>query len=56
MKGCKQVRTDLLLDVRVGEQKLMLYLIFEHQGSVDRELRLRLLGYVLEILQMLTWI
>jgi len=34
----------------MGERELKLYLLFEHQTSVDAEMPLRLLSYVLEIL------
>ena len=46
----RQVHSDLLFAVAIEGQELLLYLLFEHQSTVDPALRLRLLGYVLEVL------
>jgi len=42
--------SDLLFTARLGEREIKLYLLFEHQTTVDKEMPLRLLSYVLEIL------
>ncbi len=46
----QQTHSDLLFSVRLGEREMKLYLLFEHQTTVDAEMPLRVLGYVLEIL------
>lgn len=46
----QQVHSDLLFSVRIGERKMRLYLLFEHQSTPDSTMPLRLLGYVTEIL------
>jgi predicted transposase/invertase (TIGR01784 family) len=46
----QQVHSDLLFSVRLGSRETLLYLIFEHQSTVDPTMPLRLLGYVGEIL------
>lgn len=45
----QQTRSDLLFTARLGEREMKLYLLFEHQTTVDAEMPLRVLGYVLEI-------
>ncbi len=45
----QQVHSDLLFTVRIGERETLLYLLFEHQSSLDPAMPLRLLGYVTEI-------
>ncbi|HWB04906.1 MAG TPA: Rpn family recombination-promoting nuclease/putative transposase [Verrucomicrobiales bacterium] len=45
----QQAHSDLLFSVPAGGQKLLLYLLFEHQTTVDRAMPLRLLGYLTEI-------
>ena len=50
-RSLQQSQSDLLFSVRMGEQSVLLYLLFEHQTTVDPTMRLRLLGYMLEILQ-----
>lgn len=46
----QQVHSDLLFSVRIGKTEALLYLLFEHQSTPDPLIRLRLAGYVLEIL------
>ena len=46
----QQIHSDLVFSVRIGGRKSLLYLLFEHQSTVDPAMRLRLLGYVTEIL------
>ena len=46
----QQVHADLLFSVRMGGRGTLLYLLFEHQSSLDPAMPLRLLGYVMEIL------
>ena len=46
----QQVHSDLLFSVRIGDRETLLYLLFEHQSTVDSAMPLRLLGYVVEIL------
>jgi predicted transposase/invertase (TIGR01784 family) len=49
-KSLQQVHSDLLFTTRIGENEILLYLLFEHQSSPDPVMPLRLLGYVTEIL------
>ena len=46
----QQVHSDLLFSVRLGGRETLLYLLFEHQSTVDPTMPLRLLGYIGEIL------
>lgn len=46
----QQVHSDLLFSVRIGDRETLLYLLFEHQSTVDPTMPLRLLGYIAEIL------
>jgi len=47
----QQVHSDLLFSVRfVDGREGLLYVLFEHQSTVDPALPLRLLGYVFEVL------
>ncbi len=46
----QQVHSDLIFSVRIGERETLLYLLFEHQSTVDPAMPLRLLGYLAEIL------
>ena len=46
----QQVHSDLLFSVRIGDRETLLYLLFEHQSTVDPTMPLRLLGYIGEIL------
>jgi predicted transposase/invertase (TIGR01784 family) len=46
----QQVHSDLLYSVRLGDRETLLYLLFEHQSTVDPTMPLRLLGYIGEIL------
>lgn len=46
----QQVHSDLLFSVLIGNQKTLLYLLFEHQSAPDPAMPLRLLGYLVEIL------
>ena len=51
--GLQQVQADLLFAVNIGGRDTRLYLLFEHQSTVDPTMLLRLLrllGYVAEIL------
>ena len=49
-QSLQQTHSDLLFSAQMGGRELKLYLLFEHQTSVDVEMPLRLLSYVLEIL------
>ena len=49
-QSLQQSHSDLLFSAQMGGRELKLYLLFEHQTSVDVEMPLRLLSYVLEIL------
>jgi len=46
----QQIHSDLLFSVLVGGRETLLYLLFEHQSTVDPAMPLRLLGYITEIL------
>ncbi len=46
----QQLHSDLLYSVDLGGHKTLLYLLFEHQSTVDPAMPLRLLGYIGEIL------
>jgi predicted transposase/invertase (TIGR01784 family) len=48
--GLQQVSADLLFAVKIGDVDALLYLLFEHQSTVDPSMPLRMLGYVFEIL------
>jgi predicted transposase/invertase (TIGR01784 family) len=48
--GLQQVQADLLFAVNIGGRDARLYLLFEHQSTVDPTMPLRLLGYIAEIL------
>jgi predicted transposase YdaD len=50
-QSLQQTHSDLLFSAKVGGRELLLYLLFEHQTTVDPAMPLRLLGYMLEILQ-----
>ena len=45
----KESHTDLLFSASVGQESIRLYLLFEHQSTVDPEMPLRMLGYVQRI-------
>ena len=45
----QQSHSDLLFSVPSGADSLLLYLLFEHQTTVDPAMSLRLLGYMTEI-------
>lgn len=47
----QQTHSDLLYSVSMDGRTLKLYLLFEHQTTVDPTMPLRVLSYVLEILQ-----
>ncbi len=47
----QQVHSDLVFSVDFKGRRTLLYLVFEHQSTVDPTMPLRLLGYVLELLQ-----
>ena len=46
-----QTHSDLLFTAELAGQSIFLYLLFEHQTTVDDSMPLRLLGYILEIWQ-----
>jgi predicted transposase/invertase (TIGR01784 family) len=46
----QQLHSDLLFSVKLQGRESFLYLVFEHQSSVDPLMPLRLLGYLTEIL------
>ena len=46
----QQVHSDLLFSVTLAGRETLLYLLFEHQSTVDPTMPLRLFGYVGEIL------
>jgi len=48
--GLQQVSAALLFSVKIGGVDALLYLLFEHQSTVDPTMPLRILGYVAEIL------
>jgi len=50
-ESLQQAHSDLLFTVAAEGTSLHLYLVFEHQTSVDQAMPLRLLGYILAILQ-----
>ncbi|MDZ4289238.1 MAG: Rpn family recombination-promoting nuclease/putative transposase, partial [Prosthecobacter sp.] len=47
----QQAHSDLLFSARAGGRELLLYLLFEHQTTVDPTMPLRLLAYLLDIWQ-----
>ena len=47
----QQVHSDLLFAANFSGRRTLFYLLFEHQSTPDPVLRLRLLGYILEMLQ-----
>jgi predicted transposase/invertase (TIGR01784 family) len=49
-RSLQQAHADLLFSAVAGGRKVLLYLLFEHQTTVDPAMPLRLLAYVLEIL------
>lgn len=44
-----QLHSDLLFSIFCGEEKVLIYVLLEHQSTVDRFMPLRLLGYMYEI-------
>ncbi len=48
--GLQQVQSDLLFAVNIGGRDVRLYLLFEHQSTVDSTMPMRLLGYIAEII------
>jgi predicted transposase/invertase (TIGR01784 family) len=46
----QQAHSDLVFSVLAGQRELKLYLLFEHQTTVDPAMPLRLLGYITELL------
>jgi predicted transposase/invertase (TIGR01784 family) len=46
----QQAHSDLVFSVQAGQRELKLYLLFEHQTTVDPAMPLRLLGYITELL------
>ena len=49
-QSLQQTHSDLLFSAKMDGRELKLYLLFEHQTSIDPEMPLRVLSYVLEIL------
>jgi predicted transposase/invertase (TIGR01784 family) len=49
----QKTQSDLLFSVKFRGLKLRLYLLFEHQSTPDKLMPLRLLAYVVQILQKL---
>lgn len=49
-QSLQQTHSDLLFSLPMDGRELKLYLLFEHQTTVDPEMPLRVLSYVLEIL------
>ena len=48
----QQAHSDLLFSLKTtGDRELLLYVLFEHQTSIDPAMPLRLLAYIVEILQ-----
>ena len=47
----KQTHSDLLFSVKAEGREVLLYVLVEHQTSVDPLMPLRLLGYIVEILR-----
>jgi predicted transposase/invertase (TIGR01784 family) len=50
-QSLKQSHCDLLFSVQIGVRSIRLYLLFEHQTTVDEKMPLRMDGYVHEILR-----
>ncbi len=50
-QNLQQSHTDLLYTVKIAGREVMLYLLLEHQTSVDPLMPLRLLCYVVEVLR-----
>lgn len=48
-RSLHQAHSDLLFSVPAGEGTVLLYLLFEHQTTVDRAMPLRMLAYLTEI-------
>jgi predicted transposase/invertase (TIGR01784 family) len=46
----QQAHSDLVFSVQAGQRDLRLYLLLEHQTTVDPAMPLRLLGYITELL------
>ena len=46
----QQIHSDLLFSVTIADRETLLYLLFEHQSTVDPTMPLRLLGYIGELL------
>lgn len=44
-----QLHSDLLFSIKCGDDEALLYLLIEHQSTVDRLMLVRLLGYMCEI-------
>ena len=44
-----QIHSDLLFSAPIGTERLLIYLLFEHQSAPDPGMPRRLLGYMLEI-------
>ncbi len=50
-QSLQQAHSDLLFSVRASGLPCLLYILLEHQTTVDELMPLRLLGYILEILR-----
>lgn len=46
----QQLQSDLVFSLKIGNRDALLYVLFEHQSTVDPTMPLRLLSYVTEIL------
>ncbi len=49
-RDLQQAHSDLLFTAKSGGRELLLYLLFEHQTTVDPQMPLRLLNYITQIL------
>jgi predicted transposase YdaD len=49
-QSLQQAHSDLLFSMTAHKEKVLLYLLFEHQTSVDPAMPLRLLAYIMDIL------
>jgi len=50
-QNLQQSHTDMLYSVKISEHEVLLYLLLEHQTSVDNQMPLRLLNYITEVLR-----
>lgn len=45
----RETRSDLLFEVRLNREKVFLFVLFEHQSTIEPWMALRLLGYMVRI-------